>query len=812
MGWKRKVEHKFEHISDFIFDNRIKVIFVILAIVVSLASQMKHLTVDTTTEGFLHKTDPLRVDYDKFRDQFGRDEKVIIAIQSDDIFTIKFLNKLNKLHKELENNVPYIEDVNSLINARNTRGTAEALIVDDLFEELPTTQKALEFKKQLAKSNPLFKDLLIDDAGTITTIVIDTLTYTTLDKDGKPYPIKDEEEDEFEEESEDASSSEPKEFLSDWENVQIVNAAKKIAHSYQSDDFNILVSGTAVINAEIKDSMTSDMQKFIKLVLIVIAFLLALLFRRISGVVLPLVMVVFTIITALSLMAIFKAPITVVTQILPSFLLAVTIGASIHLLSIFYKEFNLNKDKKSALRYAMGHSGLAIVMTSLTTAAGLWSFSFSELAPVADLGKFASAGVVIGLMFTLVLLPAFLSLIKLKPKDIVMDGETEKYTFMDKVLIKIANISVSYPKRIIAITTLIIIVSLAVASQLRFSHKPIVWFAQDHPIRLATAVIDDKLKGSVTLEIIVDTQRENGLYEPEILNAIDSFSKKIMTIKSDNYFVGKTLSIVDIIKETNKALNENKQEFYIIPQDKNLIAQELLLFENSGSDDLEDFVDSGFSKARITVKLPYLDAMDYIVLLEEINTKIDEDFKGVAEVTVTGISNLLGRIMKAAITSSGMSYLLALVLITIMMITLIGNIKIGLISMIPNISPILMMSTVMVLLDMPLDMFTMLIGAIAIGLAVDDTVHFMHNFRRYELLHNDVDKAVRLTLLTTGRAMVVTTIVLSFGFFVFMGASMSNIFNFGLLTGIAIVIAVLADFFLVPAIMKVIVSNKKDLN
>jgi predicted RND superfamily exporter protein len=109
-------------------------------------------------------------------------------------------------------------------------------------------------------------------------------------------------------------------------------------------------------------------------------------------------------------------------------------------------------------------------------------------------------------------------------------------------------------------------------------------------------------------------------------------------------------------------------------------------------------------------------------------------------------------------------------------------------------------------------MFTMLIGAIAIGLAVDDTVHFLHNFRKYELLYNDVDKAIKQTLLTTGRAMVVTSIVLSSGFFVFMGASMNNIVNFGFLTGIAIIVALLADFFLVGAIMKVIVKNRRDIN
>ena len=808
MSWKVKAEHKFENLSDFIYDNKIKVIVFVLAIVIAFASQIKHLHMDTSTEGFLHKDDPLRIEYNLFRDQFGRDEKVLIAIQSPNIFTLDFINKLNKLHKELENNLPYIVDVNSLINARNTRGTIDSLIVDDLFDELPKTQKTLEYKKNLAVNNPILKDLMLNVEGTITTIIIDTATYTSFDKDGKLLPQIN---DDAGFDDENVLENVSKAFLTDKENNEIVKQTKEIVSKYQSDDFKILVSGTAVINSELKSSMTSDMQKFIKFVLLVMVVFLALMFRRISGVVLPLITVIFTVLTALSLMAIFGAPVTVVTQILPSFLLAVTIGASIHLLAIFFKEFNIIKDKKKALRYAMGHSGLAIVMTSITTAAGLWSFSFSELAPVSDLGKFASGGVIIGLLFTLVLLPALLSLLKIKPKDVIIKDDCEVETPMDKLLIKIAKISVSYPKFIISISAIVIFVSLAIASQLRFSHKPIVWFDEQHPVRVSTALVDDKLKGSVTLEIIVDTKKENGLYEPEILNAIDSFSQNIMKIQSDKYYVGKTLSLVDIIKETNKALNENKKEFYTIPQDKNMIAQELLLFENSGSDDLEDFVDSGFSKARITVKLPYIDAIDYVNLIKEINDEIDAHFKGKVEVTVTGISNLLARIMDAAITSSAISYILALALITVMMLVLIGHIKIGLISMIPNIAPILIMTTVMVVFDMPLDMFTMLIGAIAIGLAVDDTVHFMHNFRRYELIHNDIDKAVRLTLMTTGRAMIVTTVVLSFGFFVFMGASMSNIFNFGLLTGIAIIVAVLADFFLVPALMKTMVTNKKDL-
>jgi hypothetical protein len=145
------------------------------------------------------------------------------------------------------------------------------------------------------------------------------------------------------------------------------------------------------------------------------------------------------------------------------------------------------------------------------------------------------------------------------------------------------------------------------------------------------------------------------------------------------------------------------------------------------------------------------------------------------------------------------------------MMLLVGSIKIGLISMIPNLLPILFLAMIMVIFKMPLDMFTLLIGAIALGLAVDDTVHFMHNFRRYEMQYNDVDKAVELTLMGTGRAITLTSIVLALGFLVLTFSSMNNMFNFGILTASAILVALLADFFLMPAIMKLIIKSKQDL-
>ena len=317
-----------------------------------------------------------------------------------------------------------------------------------------------------------------------------------------------------------------------------------------------------------------------------------------------------------------------------------------------------------------------------------------------------------------------------------------------------------------------------------------------------------KNKGSVSLEIILDTGRENGLYDPELLKQIEETSAYLETLKVGEIFAGKAWSLTTILKETNRALNENRMEFYTIPENRNLIAQELLLFENSGSDDMEDFTDSRFSKVRIMAKVPFRNAIAYTKFLKVVNSHLRKTFPDL-KITITGMTALFSRVISNAIHSMGLSYLYAFLVITILMVFLIGRLKIGLLSMVPNLAPIIVIMGIMGWLNIPMNLFTMLVGNIAIGLAVDDTIHFMHNFRRYFEKNGNAGLSVMETLHTTGRAMLVTSCVLSVGFFIFMFATMNNLFHFGLLTGLTIILALLADYFVAPAIMVVVHRPKK---
>ena len=318
------------------------------------------------------------------------------------------------------------------------------------------------------------------------------------------------------------------------------------------------------------------------------------------------------------------------------------------------------------------------------------------------------------------------------------------------------------------------------------------------------------MKGTGIIEVVVDTGKENGLYDPKIVEAVDKLHTSINKLTLEGIYVGKTMSFIDVLKESNRALHENKDEYYKPPSDRDLIAQEFLLFENSGSDDLEDLVDSQFSIARFTIKTPWMDAARNTAFIKEIEDQFAATLGDSATVDVTGMGSLFGRTMNASINSTKISYLLAAGIITIMMILLLGDVKLGIVSMIPNLLPIIISLSVMGYLNMPLDMFTMLIGSIAIGLVVDDTIHFLHNFKRYHGESGNVRNAVEKTLLSTGRAIFVTTVVLCIGFFVFMTADMANVIRFGFITGITIILALLSDLLLAPALMQVMYGKDDD--
>ncbi|MCO4845301.1 MAG: MMPL family transporter [Sulfurovum sp.] len=793
-----KLENLMGKMGAFIYDNPLRVIIVVLILLAFPLSHVPQIKMDTSTEGFMHDDDPVLLEYNAFRAQFGRDERVIVALKSDDIFTLKFLNTLKSLHEELESNVPFLDDITSLYNVRNTRGDGDQLITDDLLEPFPATQEEVNAIKQRALASHFYKDLFISRDGKMTTIVIETDAYSHEGE--KKVSDIDAFDEGFEDDVKEADDTKERAFLTDKENAQLVAAVLTIVDTYKKEGIEIYVAGSPSVNHALKSQMQADMQKFMRITFLIILVFLFVMFRRTSAVFYPLIVIILSLLATVGTMAwsgvAFKLP----TQIVPSLLLAVSIGATVHILSIFFDKFNTTGDKREAMQYTLGHSGLAIAMTSITTAIGVGSFSGSKVAPISDLGMFASLGVMISLFLTLTLLPALLSITKMKQKKKTEAGK------LDKFMKKLSAIPINHYKSIIALSMVLVVIALVAATKIELSHNPLKWFQPDSYDRVSTEVIDESLNGSVTIELIIDTQEENGWNDPIRLKKLNKLSKEMEQYVDSYTHIGKVVSLATIVKETNRALHENKEAYYTIPDNADLVSQELLLFENSGSDDLEDVVDSQISKARISIKLPWTDAVrakEVLGYVKEVATKTFPDDK----VVTTGMIPLLINTFSHAVSSSVTSYFIAFIGISFMMILILGSVRIGLLSMIPNLTPIILGLLLMYFAHIPLDMFTLLIGSIAIGLAVDDTIHFLHNFRRYYLESGDSAKAIEQTFFTTGKAMVITTIVLSLGFYAYIMANMISVQNFGLLTGTVIILALLADLLLAPSLM--IVAAKR---
>ncbi|MBU1170677.1 MAG: MMPL family transporter [Proteobacteria bacterium] len=793
---KSNIETLFNRLGHGIFRNRIKVLIIMVMFIGALASQIPFLTIDTSFEGMLRENHPDRVALNAFRDQFKGSELIVLMIKSPDIFNEDFLTRLNAFHKDIEKNVPFLLEVNSLINARRITGTHDALFVDDLFKNWPDQAVDMPEIKQYVMTHSFFPNHLISEDGQYTAIILET--QATLNDHGQGDDVlSDFQPDQLHENK----KNHKKIYFSEKENTRVVMALEQIIKTHDKKDFSIAVTGSPMIVEAYNRSTQKDIGFLIVLSSLAMILFLALLFRRLSGVIFPFIVVQSALISTLGLMSLGHVSISIMTMILPSFLIAVGVADAIHVLTIFFQRFKLNHDKEEAISYALGHSGLAIVMTSLTTAAGLLSFSFAELSAIGDLGIYASAGVLLALIYTIVMLPALLAITPIKHKESVHD---EKPGLIHHILMFFTRLSTGHPVKIVMVSLILCIISIVYIFQINLSHDTLEYFPDSMAIKPDLISVDKHLKGNLALDLVLDTKTKDGVCDPIFLNQLEKALNDISGITFDTMYAGKIFSMIDILKETNQALHDNDPMYYRIPQDRNLIIQELLLFENSGSDDLSRFVDSQYSTLRISIKIPWVDLVITDRFIDTIKNRLHETFDNQCTITITGLTSLMARTLPIALSSMTESYIIALLIISLLMILLVGDIKTGLISMIPNLLPILMALGIMGFAHIPMDLSALMIGSIAIGLVVDDTMHFFYHFRKNILATGDVHKAVQDTMLGTGRAMLITSLVLGSNFFVYTLATLNNLTIFGSITGLIVILALLADFLVTPAVLVIL--------
>ena len=472
------------------------------------ATQLQYFTFDTSSEGFYHANDPVRIQYNEFRDVFGRDAVILVALRpAGGVFETHFLEQLRQLHEEIENEVPLVVEVTSLLNVRETLGTAEGLEVGDFLEDWPDTEEQLRAAETRARANPLYRNFLLSENGESTAIVIETEAYSPAAEGDTLGGFDDD----------DADGTNPKlrTAISGAEDQRITRAIQAIVARHQSDRLEIHIAGSPAFSAVLSEKMGSDMALFTGLSIALVAGFLALLFRRIGAVILPLVTVVLSVVTALSFMGATRTPMMPPTQIIPSFLLAVGVGGAVHLLAIFYQAQRRGQDKTSSISHALSHSGLAIVMTSLTTAGGLLSFIPAALRPISHFGWVTPVGVLISLFYVLTLLPALIALFPMK----TMDAQSTD-TRSQRALVRTGSFATKHAPFVSAVWGLVMVIAIVGIFRVHIGHSMLQWMPKHEPMRQDTEFVNDEFGGAVSYELLISTGTENGLHEPDFLNRL----------------------------------------------------------------------------------------------------------------------------------------------------------------------------------------------------------------------------------------------------------------------------------------------------
>lgn len=797
----------FERWTGFVLRWRRSVVVSSLLLVGALAVGLQWLEVETSFESYLPHDNPAQELYKRFREEFGSGERVVLLLRPNDLYDVGFLEDLTALHRALEEELPYLDDITSLVNARHLIGTADALISEGLMDELPRGEEGLERLRRRVRANPMYQNTIVAADESATAIVIE-LDGALEDRspglapgDGELGELLEG----FEDETPDTGGVAYGQLLSTDQSRHLARALGEIVAEHAPRSAKLFVAGTPLLAHRLGRMLTRDIAVFVSISLGLTALLLFLLFRSVWATIHPLLVVGLAAVGTLGWMGWVGLPMTAVTEILPSLLLAMGVGDAVHIQAMFYRRREGGHGVSESIRWAMGHSGLAVLLTSLTTAASMAAFQAAELQPVIDLGRAAPVGVGLALLLSTTLLPVLLSLTSMESTG---GRSTHRSTGrgIDAALLALGRIGTGRPRSVLAAVAIFSVVAATGAASLRFSQEDLRWLPERDSIRVATEELNRVMQGAEPFELLVELAPGADLRDPAVLEAMSEIEERAGELRVGEVAVGQILSLVDVLEETHRALGDDPGAPLRLPTTRAAVSQELLLFESAAPDDLERLASSDLRATRIAMTVPFVDALNYPRFARAVTALAHEvlERRGLrAQVTIepTGLLMLAGETFDLLFVSMARSYTIAFGVIAVLMLVLIGQVRLGSLCMLPNLAPILLVMGLMGWIDAPLDVSSMLVGGILIGVVVDDTIHFAHNYARYRIQTNCSMRAIRETLVTTGRAMFVTSVVLSIGFFSFLGASLSNIADFGLLCGLGVILAFLADVIMLPALV-----------
>ena len=734
---------------------------IVLFITIFSSFGLLQLKIDSSSESMINAKDKSIPIYNQIIKEFGSDNLILIHYQHDDLFSTDKIKIVDEVSYALQN-LKIVEKVESLTTTLHIRNTQDGLEIASLINTLPETKKAA----QVIKENALYSPLIVGNQ---------------LSKDGKKAAI--------------IVTLRPAFKKAKFNRQAYELIEKTIQPLYQNFD-SVFQIGNPRLSVEFEEGMLSDITKITPLGGFVLFLSLVLMLRTAMAAFLPIITSVLSIIWTFGLLGYFGIPINLLTVVLPALIIVIGSTEDTHMLAVYLEAIAKDKARQRfpAIQFMARHVGLPVIITSFTTIIGFLANAFSDITLISHFGIGSALGMFSNLIVTILVLPTLLKLFGSKKNQTNTDAKTKK-RWVIIFLEFIERASDLHQKKIIIITSCCLVIFTFFSLQVTVSNDPLSFFKQDSQIVANSHTIHKNLAGIQVFFITINAAKGKDFRHPSELKKLEL----IETFMKTQRVYDKTVSINDYLKLINQEIHESNPTFYKIPHTQALIEQYLMLFQRH---DIKRVLSSDYRRVNIIVRHNLSDSAVLNLYLEQLSVKMQQLLNNTNTFSLTGKNLLINKAAESLFTSQVWSITILIAIICVLMSIMYSSLTAGLVSLIPNLIPVIVMFGVMGILGISLNPGTAIVAVIAIGIAIDDTIHILSTYNKECRRDGNQIAAAKRAVKAEAIPVIATSLSLAAGFLILSVSTLHIISQFGQLSALTMIVAMFSDLLITPILFK----------
>ncbi len=714
---------------------------------------------DSSTEVFMVKNDPQRNYYQESLDLFGSDLITVVFIKDKNLFSPKQLECIDRLVRDLEQ-IKHVDKIESLFTLDNIKNQDGMLSTNRLMDYPPQTQEEADQILADAKANNIYRNNLVSDDGQSTSINI---------------------------------YMEPRVPDSDFQDNMCI-AVEAVVEKYRSEFGEIFQLGTPYSTTTVSALMQQDQNVLFPVCLMVVLLTAAISMRSPSGAILPFLTTALSVIWTLGFMGYMDLPLTLLSFIIPSLVAVIGSTEDMHILSEYMEGMHeCNSDRLKAIEYMSRKLGVALLLTSVTTFAGFISISANQIQGLREFGYSAGFGLFVNPLITVMVAPIYLRYFG--PRYRMQTGSIHIIERLFEILTQgVIRLTTTRGRQLIVGFLAVAVFCVVLIPNVRFDNSIYGFFRKDSEIIRRFNVLTDELCGSGTFFLRIDGGHKGDFFKPENLE----FVARVQDEMVKQGLADKTTSLTDYLKLINREMNDGNPEFYRIPDQEKSVSEYMLFLHR---DDISTYITNDADHINILVRHHWYSSAELQVALDKLQILMDEIIPSHYSGHATGEGILVFKAADTIITGQVRGLVFIAVIVFLLISLLFLNMKAGFISLLPNLFPVTVAFATMALFDIPFNSGTGMVAVISVGIAIDDTVHFMARFQQEMRCLQNASAAIAATIRSEIRPAVCTSLALSTGFIVLLNSHFLPIEYFGFLSAVVMLCALMTDLLLTPTLL-----------